>query len=397
MPRELMVMTLAMIVTNTAGAMYYPLLPLYLEELGADVQQVGFFFTLQVILGICFRILGGWISDHSGRLPTIALGGVLGQVAMLAFTVAPAWGWAMIGALFGQMGSSLVAPSFQAYTAEQAPEGSTGSTFGLVTGLFSICMIVGPLLGGFLAYRVGFRGMLWVANAIFGVGTLLRLWMVRGQSWAMRELDPSQLVHDVRGLLVMLFGGGVLLWLFVVDGLVDAGGQLAIPFLPKFATEAGGLNEATFGGLFALGNLVGALAMLPGGMFADRFHERRSIAVGMALISMAYWVILAHPVLITFLIGMCLAGIGQAFVGPAFSSLISKAVPKESLGITWGVFLTALGVLAIPAPAIGGLLYDRVAPKATFVLAMGLALVSIPLALWKLRLPVAREAAVGAD
>jgi len=102
-----------MIIANLAGEMYYPLLPLYLESLGASVQDVGLFFTLQVILSICFRILGGWISDYMGRLPTIALGGIFGMGAITGYTVAPTWEWAAIGALMAAVGSSLVGPSFK--------------------------------------------------------------------------------------------------------------------------------------------------------------------------------------------------------------------------------------------------------------------------------------------
>src|SRR5690606_34704368 len=120
------------------------------ESLGATIEQVGLFFTILTVMAIIFRVLGGWISDHLGRVQTIAIGGVLGMVAILGYTLAPTWAWAMLGALFSEMGGAMVGPSFQAYTAENAPEGATSSTFGLVNGLFLICQIIGPLLGGLL-------------------------------------------------------------------------------------------------------------------------------------------------------------------------------------------------------------------------------------------------------
>src|SRR5688572_30959735 len=100
MPRDLLVLTFAMIIANISGAMITPLLPLYLESLGASVQNIGFFFTMQIILAIIFRILGGWISDNMGRLPTIAVGGLMGMAARVAFVLAPTWEWALVGALF---------------------------------------------------------------------------------------------------------------------------------------------------------------------------------------------------------------------------------------------------------------------------------------------------------
>ncbi|NJL93863.1 MAG: hypothetical protein HC915_09085 [Anaerolineae bacterium] len=54
------------------------------------------------------------------------------------------------------------------------------------------------------------------------------------------------------------------------------------------------------------------------------------------------------------------------------------------------MFLTALGVMAIPAPYLGGLLYDLVDPSATFMAAALLCWLAVPLAWLKLRRPSAQ-------
>lgn len=387
MPRELLLMTLAMIIANTAGMMFFPLLPLYLEDLGASVQQVGLFFTLQVILALTSRIFGGWVSDHTGRLPTIALGGMSGVIGYLGFTLAPTWQWVFIGALFGEISASLVAPSYQAYVAEQAPEGKTSSTFGLVNGLFAICMIIGPLLGGFIADRFGFKTLLWTATAIYATASVMRLWMARGTRFKAGNLRPRELVQDIRGMVALLLGGGLLTWLFVVDGLIDATGQMSLPFAPKYITEFGDINKSAFGALMALMNLVSALMMWPSGMLADRIGERRVIALGAGVTVIAWGMLAALPYRAFFVLVFIIGGLGGALFGPAFSALVSKAVPKKSLGITWGIFMTAMGILAIPAPYLGGLIYDHISPHLTFAVAALCAVFAIPLALRYLRVP----------
>jgi MFS family permease len=396
-PRSLLWVTLGMIIANLAGEMYYPILPLYLESLGATVQQVGLFFTLQVILAICFRILGGWISDHMGRLPTIALGGVFGMGAITGYTVAPTWEWAAVGALMGAVGSSLVGPSFQAYIAEQAPEGKLNSTYGLISGLFLICAIIGPPVGGYMADHYGFKAMMWVATGIFYVAAGLRVWMARGSRFEVKNLQPALLARDLRLMLGLLFAGGLLTWLFLIDGLSDSGFEVAFPFLPNYITEVRDLPKTAYGGLLALMSLVSALAMWPCGRLADRIGERFAIALGMLIASGIMLSIILTQGSTIFIAAFAMFGLSQAFVGPAFSGLISKAVPKGSLGITWGVFMTALGVLAIPAPTIGGLLYDNVAPEAVFVVSAAFTLVAVPLVLSRLRLPAEAGESVPAE
>jgi MFS family permease len=59
--------------------------------------------------------------------------------------------------------------------------------------------------------------------------------------------------------------------------------------------------------------------------------------------------------------------------------------------------MTALGVMAIPAPIIGGFLYDHVAPEAAFVVAAVCTIIGIPLVLVKLRLPPPAENEIPAE
>jgi MFS family permease len=88
-----------------------------------------------------------------------------------------------------------------------------------------------------------------------------------------------------------------------------------------------------------------------------------------------------------------LSSVAQSLIGPAFSALVSKSAPKQSLGMTWGLFQTALGFLAIPAPVIGGWLYKNNSPTAPFIAAGVCALLTIPVILRKVRVPSAPIAA----
>lgn len=69
MPREMAWLLIASIIVNLASNMYLPFLPLYLETLGASIEQVGFFFTALTLMALLFRVLGGWISDTLDHPP----------------------------------------------------------------------------------------------------------------------------------------------------------------------------------------------------------------------------------------------------------------------------------------------------------------------------------------
>ena len=128
----LLLFMIAMILGNIGGEMYGPLLPLYLKELNASVSQIGLFFTLSQIVPLALQILGGWVSDTLGRLRSIALGSLAGNLVFVGFILAPTWQWVMTGMVFSAMTRSLVGPSFSAYIAEQSSEHNRARVFGNV-------------------------------------------------------------------------------------------------------------------------------------------------------------------------------------------------------------------------------------------------------------------------
>ncbi|GAG76656.1 unnamed protein product, partial [marine sediment metagenome] len=64
--RKMLLFMVAMVLANTGGSMYGPLLPLYLKSLNASVVQIGLFFTLSQIVPLALQILGGWIRIRWG-------------------------------------------------------------------------------------------------------------------------------------------------------------------------------------------------------------------------------------------------------------------------------------------------------------------------------------------
>jgi len=155
--------------------MAYSMLSLYLLELGASVAQVGLVFTVASLCRCCCR---SWAAgcrygrsaadDRSGQLYFCVR---LPAVLPFAFLE-----WVMIGLCVEYVSGAVVGPSFSAYIAEQSPEGQRGRVFGLSTSIYMVVTVIGRA-GGFLAYRAGFRPMLFVALIFYAAATAVRIWM----------------------------------------------------------------------------------------------------------------------------------------------------------------------------------------------------------------------------
>jgi MFS family permease len=380
-----------MILANVAGNMWKPLLPLYLQELGADVGQVGLFFTLGAIAPLLFQVFGGWLSDAIGRLQAIAIGSVAGVAGYAVYILAPSWHWLLIATATGAMATSFVAPSYMAFIAEESTERTRGRVYGLSSALFQIVGIVGPPIGGYLSQYLGFRAMFIIAGVLYTLATAIRLSMARS---ANREADgprekPSfaRLRTDFGAMIGLVLAGGVVTWVFISDGVRDVTFGMAFQLLPLYMQNLMGLSYVQIGWLSSILSVATMLLLTPAGWLSDKRGERVGIVGGFALIAAAMALFLRSQAFVGFALVWALFGIGSALIDPAYNSLISKAVPLKLRGTAFGLFSTSIGIISLPAPYLGAMLWERFDPKVPFYVPLVAILLLLPITWLKFKLP----------
>jgi len=80
-------------------------------------------------------------------------------------------------------------------------------------------------------------------------------------------------------------------------------------------------------------------------------------------------------------------GVGVGLMSPSYQSLISKAVPEKLRGTAFGLFNTSLGLISLPAPAIGAQMWERVSPRLPFQITAWMSLLAVIPAWFKFKLP----------
>ena len=381
--RMLLLFMLAMVLANIGGNMYGPLLPLYLKDLNANVVQVGLFFTLSSILPLALQILGGWISDSLGRLRSIALGSLAGTLSYVGLILAPTWQWVLLGEGLGSVTRSLVGPSFGAFIAEQSAEENRARVYGITETIFMLVNVVGPPLGGWLVDQYGFKFMLVCAGILYTLATLIRLSMAR-QAARDSEAHPQKLsLSSLRTNLATMFGlvlsGGLVAWILLTDGVRDVAFSLSFNLMPLYLDGIGGLSVQQIGWLESFFGISMMLITLPAGWLADKKGERLGIALGFLLHFVALMFFVRAKGFWGFAPCWMIFGVGAGLMSPAYQSLISKVVPEKVRGTAFGLFNTSLGLISLPAPAIGAQLWERVNPRFPFTLtAWASLLVALP-------------------
>jgi MFS family permease len=389
----------AIILANTASMMALPLLSVYLaEDLGASVTQIGSVFTLAYIVPLALQIFGGWLSDSIGRLRTIALGAVVATFGYIGMVAAPTWQWLVVALMLEYVSGSMVGPSYSAYIADQTPEENRARVFGITTSLYTLVGIIGAPLGGYLADEYGFTLMLSVAAVLYGLAALLRIWMAFNSRF--HEKTPEEAAELVtwkkfksnfQTTFALFIGGGILTWILVTDGARDIASLLSDELVPLYYATIGDMNTTQIGQLRAITWIGLMVFTYAGGWLADKYSERLSIASGFLMTFVGYVILVGSTDFTGFAVSRVAFGIGGGLMWPAYDSLISKAVPDEIRGLVFGMFGTSLGLLSLPAPYIGGRLWDSISPQfPMWVTAAILLLAAIPV--WfKFKLPEEAE------
>ena len=350
MNKSLAVIYAAMALDAVGLSLIFPILPRLLEEVAHTqyiAPYIGIMTALYAAMQFVFAPVLGALSDNLGRRPVllISLAGAAINYAVMAF--APQLWMLLLGRAIAGLSSANVSVA-TAYITDISPEDQRARRFGLLSAMFGIGFIIGPVLGGLLGdywLRLPF-----IAAAVLNAGNLLLAWFVLPESRtpgrqkidlaALNPLRPLRWVFSMKGLLP------IVLVYFILSAAGESYGTCwALWGFDTFHWNGLwiGLSLSTFGVCQTL-----VQTFLPGP--ATRLlGERGAVVAGIAcaciaLIAMAFarqgWIVFAAMPI------FALAGIGT----PAFQALATRQVDPARQGQLQGVLASAISLASIIGP-----------------------------------------------
>lgn len=364
-------------VVGIGGAQY---LPIYIRRLGGTIDDLGLFFSLETGIMAVLVLVGGWLVDRFNRKLLFALTPAVGGLSSLLMALAPSWPWLIPGMALNLLGMSIGGPIFFSMTSDIAPPQRRAAYFGYQAMAFSICGIVGPLVGGFFFQYLDYRWFL-AFGALLGLGasylrTLLRDPREDPNFVPDGQEEPAGAAERTRsGLLADFvanfreFGRwafrtpGVVFYMFLIN-LPAIAGKLVESYFSVYINEVALIAPAVLGVLAAVSGTAAIPANLFGGRLADAIG--RKIAVSVAHVLSGFWImsvtlIAGFP---AFAVLFVFDGLVHGGLFPSIDAWNADLCPSRHRGTFNGV-LRLLGiVLAIPAPMAGAWLWARLGPAA---------------------------------
>jgi MFS family permease len=372
--------------TDVSSEMIYPLLPAFLTKtLGAGPAAIGLIEGVAETTASLAKIGSGVWSDRARRRkPLVVLGYAIAAVVRPLVAFARVWTQVLAIRFTDRVGKGIRTSPRDALLADIVPVDRRGRAFGLQRAMDNAGAFVGPLLAALLL-KLAFvdeRGVFLLA-AIPGIAAVFLLLLAVPDTARRRETHASAATR-AKGRLPRAFWKVVAVFaFFTLANSTDA-------FLLLRAQDAGVATwQLPLFWSFFQG--VKAATGVPGGAVADRVGRVPAIVLGWIVYAAAYagFALFARPLAVWGLVA--LYAVFYGLTEGAERAFVADLVPENLRGRAYGIFHAAIGIAALPASVIFGVLWNRFSPRVAFLTGAFVAL-GAAIALWVVTATNRREA-----
>lgn len=358
--RNVWVLTFTSFLTDVSSEMIFNLLPLFLfNVLGVRTSVIGLIDGVAETTASLLKLYSGALADRLGRYKRLAVVGYGVSAAAKPFLyLANSWGWVLGVRFSDRVGKGIRNAPRDALLAGSVDPSQRGLAFGLHRA--------GDTAGAFLGMSIAAL-IVWMTQS--GSAQLTRPTF---QAIVIASIIPAFL-----GLLTLALGAkeistprpdGALLrfcWTgldrrfraFLISIILFTLGNSSDAFIILRGQERGlSVFEIMF--MLLTFNAVYALLSGPAGSLSDRIGRRSLVLAGWLIYGFIYlgFAIAQTGSQVWFL--FALYGVYYAFTEGTARALIADLVPQENRGRAYGLFHASIGLTALPASMIAGILWQ---------------------------------------
>jgi len=357
---------------------WYPILPIYLKELGANDFQVGFSYTLLALSSTLMQFLGGVLSDQFGRKLLIIIPSFVFPILYFLAGNSSHWITLVFFLTIANSLSALQLPSFYSMIAESVPKIKRGMAYSEFELFVVLGITIGPAIGMILIPRVEIKYLFYFSSFITFLCAMARiLWLkeTHHHRTKFNKFDSFKNLFNKKILLIVL----ALSSLFLLFNLTTDG-----PFISLYAKEVMNLDKSKINLLFALGGFAAVIYSFWGGKIIDKWGSKKVLscsASGMGIFIILWS--LSSPLWLTIALFTILYVFFQSCY-IAYGSFLADITHRQSRGLVIGFIGTCSGLIGSIGPSLGGYLKFRFGSSSPFWAGLIFALMT-PLLLIKVK------------
>jgi len=348
-----------------------PVLALFAESLGASPERIGVIVSVSTLTGVVLKLPSGALSDIYGRRMLLRIGVIAFGIPPFFYPFISDLNVLTLLRLFHGLATAIFAPSALATVAELYRE-RRGAALGTYTACTQSGALLGPFIGGYLAFAYGYSSAFLTAG-LFGCAAIVLF-------YSLHLSPPPPRLHDKglasvwsemwRGFSIVARNRKVLVTSSTDAAKMIANGAL-MAFLPLYGISVG-LNAGEVGLLFTIQSLTSFVSKPIMGRASDRMGRQPLIMLGLLICAVTFVSIPHVSELALLLVLSAGFGFGEAVVSSSSSAFVADSSEFKTLGAGMGMQGTIGDIGHASGPLLAGVLIANMSYAGAFGIIAGL-------------------------
>ena len=372
--RTVWILSLVSLFADVASEMLYPVIPVYLQQIGFSVLFMG---VLEGVVNFTAGLTKGYfgkLSDEKGvRLPFIKWGYFLSAASkpLLAFFIWPAW--IFLVRIIDRLGKGLRTAPRDALLSQNATPETKARIFGFHRSLDTLGAAIGPILAlVFLSLYPGHYREIFLFAFLPGLVSVALIFLLKEKKQPVSTLGKGNFFSFFRywsiapGNYKKLVAGLLFFSLF----------NSADVFLLWKTKDLTGSDQLTIGA-YILYNLVFALASYPLGRLADAVGIKKVFLSGLGLFAIVYFLFGISTGTILIFIAFVIYGLYAAATEGITKAWISNMAQGRDTATAIGFYTSCESICTLSASIITGAVWTAYGSGPAFLMTSVAALVAL--------------------
>jgi MFS family permease len=360
LPRNIWVVTATSFLTDISSEMIFNLIPLFLANvLGVGTAVIGLVDGVAETTASVMKYYSGALSDRLGQRKWLAVAGyALSSLSKPFLYFANAWGWVLGVRFSDRMGKGIRTAPRDALVADSIDEKRRGLAFGVHRAGDTAGAFVGLGLAALIVWMTE-SGAAQLTRRTFQVAVLASIIpaVLAVIVLALGAADVTSGNRKPATIHLTLEGMDARFRLFLFVVVVFTLGNSSDSFVVLLGQNRG-LSVLQIMLMVMTFNLVYASLAGPFGSLSDKVGRRKLIIAGWIAYGLVYLGLAVSHAGWHVWVLYAAYGIYYAATEGAVRALVADIVPQERRGAAYGLLNAAVGITALPASVIAGLLWQ---------------------------------------
>jgi MFS family permease len=353
--KKVRIFGIASFLNDMGSDMIYPVWPLFVKSLGANMSVLGFLDGLGDALVSISQAISGYISDRiQKRKIFVWIGYLMGGLSRIGYAISKNWVHLIPFRILDRAGKIRGAPR-DAIIADLSTDQDRGENFGFLRMMDNLGAVVGILLCILLVNFLGFKKLFLLASIPSLIGVILILIFVSEQ-----KRDSTKIF---KGISLKSFTPQFRY--FLILSSIFSLGAFSYSFLLVFAKEFG-FKTGFIPVLYLIFTAIASLFSIPFGKLSDKIGRKKVLEISFFFWILVCLIFLFFKNYFGIIFAFIFYGLHKGALEPSQRAFVSELVPQEIRASALGGYQMIIGLFSLPASFLAGILWDKIGTFAPF-------------------------------